>query len=99
MEKITQKPFENTKKISLDLNEEHLEIIDELAKLTKTNRTVVIGTLIGQGFSPFFRYLESTWKELLNNKNIDNKKKTKIQELLKDLKKIEITKWNPKAYD
>lgn len=99
MEKITQKPFEKVKKISLDMNEEILEIVDDLAGLTKTNRTVVIGSLVGQGFSPFFRYLESTWKVRLKQKNIDQEKKKKVRELLQNLRKIEITKWNPKAYD
>ena len=99
MKEIHQKPFEKVKKISLDMNEEILDIVDDLAKLTKTNRTVIIGSLVGQGFSPFFRSLENNWKNLLKDKSIGNEKEKKIKELLNNLKKIEISKWNPKAYD
>lgn len=98
MEKTYKNPFDNMKKISLDVNEEILQIIDELAKLTKTSRTVVIGAIIGKGMSPYFRHLESAWKEFLNEKNLDEKKKKKVKEALQNLKKIEISKWDPNAY-
>lgn len=98
METIYQKPFENMKKISLDVNEEFLEIIDDLVKLTKTSRTVIIGALIGKGMSPYFRYLESAWKEFLNEKKFDEKKKKLIKEVLQGLKNLEISKWDPDHY-
>jgi len=98
MKEIYQKPFENVKKISLDVNKEILEIIDDLAKLTKTNRTVVIGAIIGKGISPFFRYLKENWEGLLTKEDLDEKKKKMVKDTLKGLKKIEITKWDPQAY-
>jgi ERCC4-related helicase len=94
MEKITQKPFENVKKISLDMNVEILDIIDDLSKLTKTNRTVIIGSLVGQGMTPFFRYLERNWNEKLK-KEVSEEKKKLAKDLLFGLKKIETKKWNP----
>jgi len=96
MEIIYKKPFKNMKKISLDMDKEILQIVDELASLTKTSRTVIIGALIGKGMSPFFKYLESTWKGILIKRDSDEKKK-KIKELLRDLKKIEVSKWDPQA--
>ncbi len=98
MKETSETPFKNMKKISLDLNEEILEIIDKLAKLTKTNRTVIIGALIGQGMSPYFRYLEKTWKGFLDEKKFDEKKKKLIKETLQNLKKIEINMWDPDHY-
>ena len=97
MEKVIQKPFEKMKKISLDLNEEVLELIDEIANLTETNRTAVIGALIGKGMTPFFRYLEITWEGILINGNPDGRKKKKIKNLLQDLKKVEVSRWDPQA--
>ena len=98
MEITYKNPFDNMKKISLDVNEEILEIIDELVKLTKTSRTVVMGAIIGKGMSPYFRYLESTWKGFLNEGKFDEKKKKKIKETLQSLKNLEISKWNPDYY-
>jgi|WetSurMetagenome_2_1015567.scaffolds.fasta_scaffold69133_2 hypothetical protein len=99
MEKITYKnPFDNMKKISLDVNEEILKIIDELVKLTKTSRTTVIGSIIGKGLSPTFRYFEMEWQRMLNEKTFNETKKKLIKKKLQDLKKIEITMWDPDHY-
>ena len=94
---VYKKPFENMKKISLDMNEEILQIIDELAKLMKTSRTVIIGTLVGKGMSPFFKDLKDTWKSWVIKKETDEAKKKKIKVLLKELVNIERKYWDPKA--
>lgn len=98
MEITYKNPFDNMKKISLDVNEEILDVIDELVKLTKSSRTTVIGGLIGKGMSPYFRYLESTWKGFLDEKKFDEKKKKLIKETLQDLKELEMNKWDPDHY-
>lgn len=91
------KPFKHMKNFSMDVNEEILEIIDELVKLTKASRSAIIGSLIGKGMSPLFRSFESAWKGLLTNKTTDENKKKKARILLQNLKKIEIDKWNLQA--
>ena len=99
MEKIYKKPLEKKKKISIDLNDECLQVIDELAKLTKNSRTVIIEALIFRGTFPFLEYLEKSWKKFL-----DEGKYKKIEEeikgLIKDLKKIKSkhTWLNPDYY-
>ena len=85
MEKVYNKVFEKVKKISLDMDERFLKVIDELVKLTKTNRTLIIEALIGQGMAPFFKYLENTWKGYSNEGKWD---KNVIKMLLQNLKKI-----------
>ena len=87
MEKIVSKPFEIRKKISLDINKEFLNIIDELVKLTHSNRTLVIESLIGQGIAPLFKYWEGEWRRMLNSERYKEKKKG-VQKILQDLKKI-----------
>jgi len=98
METIYKNPFGNMKKISLDIDEEILEIIDGLVKLTKTSRTAIIGGIIGKGLSPTFRYFEGVWKGLLKEKKFDEKKKKLIKESLQRLKNLEISKWDPDHY-
>lgn len=81
-----KKSIKVRKKISLEVNLEFLRIIDELVKLTKSNRTLVMEAIIGKGFSPFFDYLENTWKDFLKNR--PKGKKEGLEKALKDLKKI-----------
>ncbi len=85
MEKITQKPFEKKKKISLDINERFLNLIDDLSDLTKNSRSLIIESLIGQGIKPFFELLEDSWKGYLRQGKWGKKD---IKDLLKNLKKI-----------
>ena len=87
MEEIINNPFKSRKKISLDINTEFLKIIDELAKLTKSSRTLIIESLLGKGISPFFDYLDHTWKRFLGEGRHKEKKKG-LEDALRNLKRI-----------
>ena len=93
MTKIDLTPFGKFKKISLNMSDEILEIIDSLAKITKTNRTVVIGAVIGKGLPPYFQYLRESWQGYLKDKSLDEKKKKVISQALMDLNNLEKNKW------
>jgi hypothetical protein len=79
--------FEKKKKISFDINDRFLEIIDKVAKLTNNSRTVTVNALIGAGMAPCFQLWEKTWKEFLNDKRYE-KIKPSIEKLIKNLKKL-----------
>ena len=93
MKTIDLTPFGTMKKISLNMNDEILEIMDSLAEITKTNRTVVIGAVIGKGLSPYFKYLQETWKEYLKDKNLEEKKRKILVKALEDVQNLEKNKW------
>lgn len=93
MKKIDWTGFGTMKKISLNMAEEILEIIDSLADITHTNRTVVIGAVIGKGLSPYFSYLEESCKKALKDKNLEEKKRKILVKALEDVQNLEKTKW------
>ena len=81
---ITKMAFgdRKTKKISLNLDEETLDFIDEIAELTKSPRTaVILGSLTG-GLEPFLKSLETAWNGLLVAGNLDEEKKKKVKILM-----------------
>jgi hypothetical protein len=81
------KLFKKKKKISLDINLDYLQFIDELAKLTSNSRTVIVHALISDGIFPFLDRLEKTWTDFLN----DDKYKTiegDLKKLLAGVKKL-----------
>ena len=80
-------PFKKKKKISMDLDEKTLEVIDSLASLTKTSRTVIIEAVLTNGLFSYINFLEKTWKGYLNDKE-KSKIKNDIQKLLKDLEEL-----------
>ena len=80
--------FEKKKKISFDTSDYFLEIIDKLVKLTSNSRTVVINALIGAGMVPCLQIWEKTWKEYLNKKEIDERMKKAMKQLLLDLGRL-----------
>ena len=84
---ISNNPLEkeNIKKISLNLDKKTIELIDEVKDLTKSTRTVVILALVHHGLSPLLANLKETWTKMKS----DKKHKKNIEELLKNLKKIE----------
>ncbi|MEJ2267814.1 MAG: hypothetical protein P8X70_01935, partial [Nanoarchaeota archaeon] len=43
-----------TKKISMNIEEEKLQVVDDLAKLMKANRTIVLASIIEAGIPSFF---------------------------------------------
>jgi len=77
-----------TKKISINLDDETLEFIDEIAALTKTTRTGVILTSLTNGLDPFLKTLESSWNFYLSAGNLDEPKKKKIKELIEGVQKL-----------
>jgi len=95
MKSIPQKALENQQKISLNLDEGVLKLIDDLAALTNANRTIMIEALILKGVPGLFLEMKAAWKGALVAGVADEKKKIKIEKLLKDLDKIE-KEWNKK---
>jgi hypothetical protein len=87
MEKITDKPLNTRTKISLNVNKELLKIIDEISKLTKSNRTLIMESILVKGISPLLDQLESTWERFLSEERY-NGKKEKLGEILQNLRKI-----------
>ncbi len=88
MVELHKKPFEKKKKISIDINEEMLGTIDDLAKLTHANRSQIITSLFGSGLYPLFRQIEGSWFAMLTSSKDDKMKKI-IKDLLEGLNKIE----------
>jgi hypothetical protein len=87
MEEITKSPFKKRKKISLNVSTEILGLVEELAKLTKTNNTLIIESLLVNGFSPLIKQFKTSWITLLGNTKNKEKKET-IKKLLEELKII-----------
>ena len=75
-----------TKKVSFNIEVQALELIDDLTKLLKSNRTVVLMGLIGLGIPSYTDNLKTKWDKL---KKSNPEKKERIDELLKGLSKIE----------
>ena len=86
--KISHTPLEDikTKKVSFNIEIQALELVDDLAKLLKSNRTTVLMILIGSGISTYLVSLKKTWEKM---KKSNPEKKIRIDELLKGLSKIE----------
>lgn len=79
-----------SKKISLNIEEKTLDLVDDLAKITEANRTVILLTLIGQGISPLVQFLEKEWNRYEKEKKADPKKIKEMKTKLASFKK----KWN-----
>ena len=87
MEEIIKSPFKKRKKISLNMSVEILSLVEELAKLTKTNNTLIIESLLINGFSPLIKQFKTSWVTLSGNTK-DKDKKEMINKLLEELKLI-----------
>jgi hypothetical protein len=88
MEKIIENPLqENKKKISLDIEGSLLEMVDKLAELTKSSRTVVIEALLGKGYHVMLDTLRASWTTMRNS-DISKEKKEKLKDLLGRLDKL-----------
>lgn len=72
-----------TKKISMNIEEEKLQVVDDLAKLMKANRTIVLASIIEAGIPSFFNLMETEWKKL--SKDTKKEKKEIATELMKKL--------------
>ncbi len=90
MERLINNPInmrKMRKKISLNVNVALLDLIRDLAKLTKTNNTLVIESLLVKGVYPLFQTFKEGWASALVSTK-DKDKKERVQNLLNELKKI-----------
>lgn len=95
MKNIYESPFKEKKKISFDLDKTSLDLMDSLANLTKSTRTIIFEALIYKGVPVLMQDMKTTWKALLVKGNLEREKKIKIEKLLNDLEKLE-KDWNDK---
>lgn len=87
MKKLINNPLDVRKKISLNVNVALLDLVKDLAKLTKTNNTLVIESLLVKGIYPLLQLFKDSWTlSLISTKDKD--KKERLQNLLNELKKI-----------
>ena len=87
MMKLIENPFNFRKKISLNIDTTVLDLVKELAKLTNTNNTLIINTLLVHGFAPLTRGFKTSWVTLLGDTK-DEKRKKVLRGLLDKLIKI-----------
>ena len=81
-----------TKKISLNIDENILKMIDEFAKIQKTNRTQILSAVIPTGIKYQVDYNIITWEKLKKDKNYQAKKE-KINKLINENKNFK-KKWS-----
>ena len=79
------------KKISYNINEKVLEMIDEMAKITGLNRTQILDALMFSGIKAQINFMIREWEKLLKNKEYESKKK-RIEEMLGKIKEFK-KKW------
>ena len=87
MNKIIESPLNPRKKISLNINVGILNLIKDLAKLTKTNNTLIIESLLVEGVLPLLKQFKTGWT-IMAIETKDNSKKERINKLLQDLQEI-----------
>ena len=85
--------FESTKikKISYNINEKTLEMIDELAKITEVDRTRILDAITFSGVKAQTNFLIKGWEKLRKDKKFEDKKQ-KIDRLLKKIREFK-KKW------
>ena len=87
MEKIIKNPIDFRRKISLNVNIGILNLVKELAKLTKTNNTLVIESLLVNGIPSLIKQFKTTWTTMSCDTK-DKEKKEHLNKLLEELKLI-----------
>ena len=81
----------NLKKVSINLSEETLEKIDELAEILNLTRTLAIEVLVTAGLPKYIAIVESANKKLQSDMKHKTNKKLKIMlDKLQNFKE----KWN-----
>jgi hypothetical protein len=80
-----------TKKISYNIHEENLKMIDELAKIVGMTRTQILDALIVSGTKAQVNYMIGVWAVLKRDKKYKDKKK-RVNELLKKMIEFK-SKW------
>ena len=84
---LSKNPINLRKKISLNINASLLHFVEELAKLTKSNNTLVIESLLIRGAYPLTRQFKDSWTAILSSTK-DSKMKEVMNKLLGELKTI-----------
>ena len=87
MDKLIKNALKFSKKISLNVNTGILDLVKDLAKLTKTNNTLVIESLLVAGVSPLFKQFKNSWV-VMQNETKDERKRKHLKTLLSELNKI-----------
>lgn len=91
MDKLINRPIDIKKKISLNINIAILNLVKDLAKLTRTNNTLVIEALLVKGVSPLIDQFKNSWVAM-SIETKDNARKKRLENLLSELKKISLKK-------
>ena len=84
---VADKQFYKEKKVSFNLDQRIIDLIDEVADTTKTNRTAIVTAICKDGLPNYLDFLLKEWNSLLNNPKYGDKKDT-IQSCIKSVKKI-----------
>ena len=94
MKDLTMKEaFENarTKKISHNINEKTLEMIDEMSKITVMTRTQMLDAILFSGVKAQTNFMIKSWEVFKKDRKFENQK-VKIEELLGKMKEFK-KKW------
>jgi len=87
MDKLIKNPVNVRKNISLNINIAILDLVRDLTKLTKTDNTFVIESLLVNGVSPLFKQFKNVWTAMSIEAK-DEKKKKHLKYLLNELQEI-----------
>lgn len=79
------------KKVSFNINEKTLQMVDELKRIYETDRTNTLGSLIMSGIKAQIEFTEKMWKKWLTDKEYSDKK-ILIKKKLEEIKKFK-NKW------
>ncbi|MFH1972151.1 MAG: hypothetical protein ABIJ18_01595 [archaeon] len=85
MVNVEKKFLEDRKKISLNLHSDLLELVDDMSKVSKTNRTMILEAFVLKGIVGQLKYMEETWMKMKNDKSVDQ---TKLNQALSGLKAV-----------
>lgn len=73
-----------TKKISINLSEETIDKIDELARIFRITRTLAIESVMRTGLGPYLTMIEKANKKIRSSKEYNNQEKTRKLNLMRD---------------
>ena len=79
-------------KITLNLEENTVAMVDELAEISKTNREMMICALIGKGIKELVEDMSKSWEKIAAEKN-DAKAKSLVAKIKAFEKKWDIQKF------
>jgi len=94
MKNITETALEDVKrkKISYDILEQNLRMIDELAKIIGCTRAQILDSIIFPGTISQTDFMIKTWETWIKIKNTEKEKQEKLKKLLKETKEFK-KKW------